>query len=91
MKENETARFYDEEVVKEKNISLFENNGLIRLFKSYFQQEDNDKTMLGKKRRHWPSKEMMNKEELYAQIINMIFCWLIYNFCYDYKCLFGIF
>ena len=52
LKDDETAKFYDEEVVKEKNISLFENNGLIRLFKSYFQQEDNDKTMLGKKRRH---------------------------------------
>ena len=52
LKENETARFYDEEIVKEKSISLFDNNGLIRLFKSYFQKEDKDGAMLGKKRRH---------------------------------------
>jgi len=52
LKENEKARFYDEEIVKVKNISLFENNGLIRLFKSYFQKEDKDEAMLRKKRRH---------------------------------------
>ena len=52
LKENETARFYDEEIVKEKSISLFENDGLIRLFKSYFQKEDKNGAMLGKKRRH---------------------------------------
>ena len=52
LKENETARFYDEEIVKEKSISLFDNNGLIRLFKSYFQKDDKDGAILGKKRRH---------------------------------------
>ena len=52
LKENEKARFYDEEIVKVKNISLFENNGLIRLFKSYFQKEDKDEAKLRKKRRH---------------------------------------
>ena len=46
VKKEEVAKFYDEELVKEKNISLFEKNGLIRLTKSYFTSEEKNETML---------------------------------------------
>ena len=51
LKRDEVAIFYDEELVKQKNMSLFEKNGLIQLFKSYFAPKEKNETMLGKRRR----------------------------------------
>ena len=51
-KKDERALFYDKEVVRQKKISIFEDKGLIRLFKSYFHEEGKDKKMIGKKRRN---------------------------------------
>ena len=51
LKRDEVAIFYDEELVKQKNMSLFEKNGLIQLFKSYFAPQAKNETMLRKRRR----------------------------------------
>ena len=51
LKRDEVAIFYDEELVKQKNMSLFEKNGLIQLFKSYFAPKEKNETMLGKRKR----------------------------------------
>jgi len=51
VKKEEVAKFYDEELVREKNISLFEKNGLIRLTKSYFASKEKNETMLRKRSR----------------------------------------
>ena len=51
VKKEEVAKFYDEELVREKNISLFEKNGLIRLTKSYFASKEKNETILRKRSR----------------------------------------
>ena len=51
LKRDEVAIFYDEELVRQKNMSLFEKNGLIQLFKSYFAPKEKNETMLRKRRR----------------------------------------
>ena len=45
------ARANDEELIKQKGITLFDEYGLITLFKSYFEEKDQDKKMIGKKRK----------------------------------------
>ena len=45
------ARANDEELIRQKGITLFDEYGLITLFKSYFEEKDQDKKMIGKKRK----------------------------------------
>ena len=48
---DDKARANDEELIKQKGITLFDEYGLITLFKSYFEEKDQDKKMIGKKRK----------------------------------------
>ena len=48
---DDKARANDEELIKQKGITLFDEYGLITLFKSYFEEKDQDKEMIGKKRK----------------------------------------
>lgn len=45
------ARANDEELIRQKGITLFDEYGLITLFKSYFEEKDQDQKMIGKKRK----------------------------------------
>ena len=47
---DDTAKFYDEEFIKQKGFSLFEKDGLIRIFRDNQGNEKGNKGMLGKKR-----------------------------------------
>ena len=47
---DDTAKFYDEEFLKQKGFSLFEKDGLIRIFRDNQGNEKENKGMLGKKR-----------------------------------------
>ena len=49
---DDTAKFYDEEFKKQKGYSLFEKNGLIKIFKGNQGNKKGSKGMLGKKRDH---------------------------------------
>ena len=51
IKGDDVAKFYDEEFKRQKHFSLFEKNGLIRLFKSHFPMEGKDQSVTGKKRK----------------------------------------
>ena len=51
IKGDDVAKFYDEEFRRQKHFSLFEKNGLIRLFKSHFPMEGKDQSVTGKKRK----------------------------------------
>lgn len=51
LRNDDVAKFYDEEFRRQKHFSLFEKNGLIRLFKSFFQNEIKNQKALGKKRK----------------------------------------
>ena len=48
---DDKARANDEELIRQKGITLFDEYGLITLFKSYFEEKDQDKKMIGKKRK----------------------------------------
>ena len=48
---DDKARANDEELIRQKGITLFDKYGLITLFKSYFEEKDQDKEMIGKKRK----------------------------------------
>lgn len=48
---DDKARANDEELIGQKGITLFDEYGLITLFKSYFEEKDQDKKMIGKKRK----------------------------------------
>ena len=48
---DDKARANDEELIRQKGITLFDEYGLITLFKSYFEEKDQDKEMIGKKRK----------------------------------------
>ncbi len=48
---DDKARANDEELIRQKGITLFDEYGLITLFKSYFDEKDQDKKMIGKKRK----------------------------------------
>ena len=52
LKSDEGAVFYDKEVVKQKKISIFQEKGLIKLFKIYFTKEGKEEKMIGKKRKN---------------------------------------
>ena len=47
---DDTAKFYDEEFKKQKGFSLFEKNGLIKIFTGNQGNKEGSKGMLGKKR-----------------------------------------
>ena len=47
---DDTAKFYDEEFRKQKGFSLFQKNGLIKIFKDSKEKENGSQGMLGKKR-----------------------------------------
>ena len=47
---DDTAKFYDEEFRKQKGFSLFQKNGLIKIFKGNKGKENGNERMLGKKR-----------------------------------------
>ena len=49
---DDAAKFYDEEFKKQKGYSLFEKNGLIKIFKGNQGNKKGSKGMLGKKRDH---------------------------------------
>lgn len=49
--QDDKARANDEELIRQKGITLFDEYGLITLFKSYFEEKDQDKKMIGKKRK----------------------------------------
>ena len=49
-KEDEQVKYYNEEVKRQKKIDLFQRNGLITLFKSYYQKGEKDEKMVGRKR-----------------------------------------
>jgi hypothetical protein len=51
LKSDDGAKFYDEELKKQKGISILEEKGLIRLFKSYFTPDGEKAKMVGRKRR----------------------------------------
>ena len=48
---DDKARANDEELIRQKGITLFDEYGLITLFKSYFEEKDQVKKMIGKKRK----------------------------------------
>ena len=48
---DDKARANDEELIRQKGITLFDEYGLITLFKSYFEEKDQDQKMIGKKRK----------------------------------------
>ena len=48
---DDKARENDEELIRQKGITLYDEYGLITLFKSYFEEKDQDKKMIGKKRK----------------------------------------
>lgn len=48
---DDKARANDEELIRQKGITLLDEYGLITLFKSYFEEKDQDKKMIGKKRK----------------------------------------
>lgn len=48
---DDKARANDEELIRQKGITLYDEYGLITLFKSYFEEKDQDKKMIGKKRK----------------------------------------
>lgn len=50
--DDDTAAFYDDEFKKQKGFSLFEKNGLIKIFKVNQGNKTRSKGMLGKKRDH---------------------------------------
>ena len=50
LRSDDTAKFYDEEFLKQKGFSLFEKDGLIRIFRDNQGNEKGNKGMLGKKR-----------------------------------------
>jgi hypothetical protein len=51
LKSDDGAKFYDEELKRQKGISILEEKGLIRLFKSYFTPDGEKAKMVGRKRR----------------------------------------
>ena len=51
LKSDDGAKFYDEELKRQKGISILEEKGLIRLFKSYFTPNGEKAKMVGRKRR----------------------------------------
>ena len=51
LKNDDAARFHDEELKKQKGISILEEKGLIKLFKSYFTSDGEKVKMVGRKRR----------------------------------------
>lgn len=48
---DDKARANDEELIRQKGITLFDEYGLITLFKSYFEEKDQDQKVIGKKRK----------------------------------------
>ena len=51
LKSDDGAMFYDEELQRQKGISILEEKGLIKLFKSYFTPDGEKVKMVGRKRR----------------------------------------
>ena len=51
LKSDDGAKFYDEELQRQKGISILEEKGLIKLFKSYFTPDGEKVKMVGRKRR----------------------------------------
>ena len=51
LKSDEGAMFYEEELKRQKGISMLEEKGLIKLFKSYFTPDGEKVKMIGRKRR----------------------------------------